>query len=171
MISPSDYYSITKECIYKGERYSIRDNGAIQRHARIGKRHRKDDDIWTFGIPCSQSGYMKIGNEVVHRIVATAFHGEAPTPQHVIDHIDTNRRNNRPENLRWLTRLENVLNNPITRNRIIYCCGSIEVFIKNPAILKEFVNKDPNFEWMQAVSPDEARNAIENLPQFGIRKW
>lgn len=47
--------------------------------------------------------------------IATAFHGEPPSPQYVVDHIDTNCRNNRPENLRWLTRLENALMNPITR--------------------------------------------------------
>ena len=37
-----------------------------------------------------------------------------------IDHIDTNRCNNRKENLRWFTKLENALNNEITRNKIIY---------------------------------------------------
>ncbi|WP_294143305.1 HNH endonuclease signature motif containing protein [uncultured Sanguibacteroides sp.] len=33
---------------------------------------------------------------------------------YVVDHIDTNRQNNRIENLRWLTKLENVLLNPIS---------------------------------------------------------
>ena len=42
---------------------------------------------------------MDIGTEVVHRIVATAFHGEQPSVKHIVDHIDTNRRNNRVENL------------------------------------------------------------------------
>lgn len=27
----------TKTCTYKGERYSVRDNGAVLRHAREGK--------------------------------------------------------------------------------------------------------------------------------------
>ena len=51
----------------------------------------------------------KIGAVVVHRIVATAFHGEQPSEKHIVDHIDTNRRNNRAENLRWITRLDNLL--------------------------------------------------------------
>ena len=101
MVSIDDYNEV-KECDYKEEHYSARDNGAVMRHPREGKRIRKDDNVWTFGKP-------------VHRIVAFAFHGNPPTDQHVVDHIDTNRRNNRPENLRWLTRLENALNNPITR--------------------------------------------------------
>lgn len=50
----------------------------------------------------------------------------------VIDHKDTNKCNNRPENPLWVTRLENALNNPITRNKIKYLCGSIEVFLKIP---------------------------------------
>ena len=46
----NDYREI-KECSYKGEQYSVRDNGAVLRHAREGKRTRKDDDTWTFGKP------------------------------------------------------------------------------------------------------------------------
>jgi len=72
----------------------------------------------------------------IHRIVATAFHGEPPNPQYVIDHIDTNRRNNRAENLRWVTRLENVLLNPVTRNKIEFLCGSIEAFEWQPQNLE-----------------------------------
>lgn len=71
---------------------------------------------------------MEIASVRVHIIVATAFHGPKPTKEHVVDHIDTNRRNNRPDNLRWVTRLENALDNPITRKRIIMRCGSIEAF-------------------------------------------
>ena len=41
-------FSLEKECEYKGELYSVRDNGAVRRHPREGKRLRKDDDVWTF---------------------------------------------------------------------------------------------------------------------------
>ena len=135
MITVDDFYKEIRECTYKGEVYSVRDNGAVMRHSRQGKRIRKYDDVWTFGKIDEKTGYCNIGIERVHRIVAFAFLGDPPTPQHVVDHIDTNRQNNRPENLRWLTRLENALNNQITRARIENICGSIEVFIKNPAIL------------------------------------
>ncbi len=33
-----------RECIYKDEQYAVRDNGAIYRYAREGKRLRKDDE-------------------------------------------------------------------------------------------------------------------------------
>lgn len=156
----------TKTCTYKGECYSVRDNGAVLRHAREGKRKRKYDDVWTFGNPNKHTGYMNFNGEMVHRIVAFAFLGNPPSSQHVVDHIDTNRRNNRPENLRWLTKLENALNNPNTLRKIIHHCGSIEAFVRDPSVLKKHVSKDPNFEWMRTVSPEEALNALKNLERL-----
>lgn len=155
-----------RQCIYKEELYSVRDNGSVLRHSREDMRKRKDDDVWTFGKYDNKNGYAHIGKERVHRIVACAFIGEPPSPQHVVDHIDTNRRNNRPENLRWLTKLENVLLNPITISKIENICGSIETFIENPSILHGHEKTDQNFKWMRAVTAEEARNAFQNLSQW-----
>jgi hypothetical protein len=149
-------------CVYDEEQYSVRDNGAVLRHSRNGKRARPTDDQWTFGKPNSRNGYMHIGSVRIHRIVATAFYGEPPTPEHVVDHIDTNRRNNRPENLRWLTRLENVLLNPITVKRIKIICGNIEAFLENPSKLCNS-RLDPNFEWMRKVSLEEAQACRDRM--------
>ncbi|MDO4932633.1 MAG: HNH endonuclease signature motif containing protein [Prevotellaceae bacterium] len=163
MVSVNDFFHEEKDCIYKEEYYSVRDNGAVMRHAREGKRIRKDDNVWTFGKPNDKTGYMEIAGQRVHRIVAVAFHGNPPTEQHVVDHIDTNRRNNRPENLRWVTRLENALNNPITRAKIENICGSIEVFLANPSVLRGHEDIDSNFTWMRAVSPEEANASLMRL--------
>jgi hypothetical protein len=146
-----------KECTFEGERYSVRDNGAVLRHPREGGRIRAIDNKWTFGKENSANPYLHISGVRVHRIVATAFHGEPQDSRYVVDHIDTNCRNNRPVNLRWLTRLENVLKNPMTRRRVEYLCGSIEAFLDNPALLRD-VSGNPNFEWMRAVTPEEAKN-------------
>ncbi len=150
-------------CEYKGRVYKVRDNGAVCRLHKLGCLASKWDDIWTFGKPNDKTGYMEIAGERVHRIVAFAFHGNPPTDQHVVDHIDTNRRNNRPENLRWLTRLENALNNPITRARIENICGSIEVFLADPSVLCGHERLDPNFHWMRTVTPDEAIISVERM--------
>lgn len=170
MITVDQYFNEVKECIYKGEVYSVRDNGAVMRHSREGKRVRKEDNIWTFGKVDTKTGYNLIGTERVHRIVAFAFLGEPPTAQHVVDHIDTNRQNNRPENLRWLTKLENVLKNPITVARIENICGSIDVFLKNPSILQGHEKIDQNFSWMRAVTPDEAGMAYANLISWAEKR-
>ena len=164
----NDYKEI-KECVYKDEHYSVRDNGAVMRHLREGKKARKDDGVWTFGIKNTQNGYMHFGNANGHRvhiIVATAFYGARDSKVYVVDHIDTNRCNNRAENLRWFTKLENALNNEITRNKIIYICGSIEAFVENPSILRERLVSEPSLEWMRTVTKEEAATAFENLKQY-----
>ena len=149
-----------KECDYKEEHYSVRDNGSILRHAKGGKKSRRLDNIWTFGKLNSSTGYLEYGGERVHRIVATAFHGTPPNSEYVVDHIDTNRQNNRPKNLRWVTRLENILLNEITRTKIEKLTGlPIRAIFSNISILRTF-NLPPNLSWMSTVSKEEAETAL-----------
>lgn len=149
-------------CTFKGETYSVRDNGAVLRHKRENGRLRELDEKWTFGRKSEKRGYMYISSITVHQIVATAFHGSKPTKDHVVDHIDTNRRNNRPDNLRWITRLENILLNPVTIRRIEIAYGSMENFWKDPS--QPLPGKlQPNFDWMRAVTPQEAEESRQRL--------
>ena len=152
-------------CTYKNETYSVRDNGSVLRHPKTGKKPRPTDNKWTFGKYNDKTGYAEIAGERVHRIVAIAFIGNPPSSQHVVDHIDTNRRNNRPENLRWVTKLENILLNPITAKKVEYLCGSIENFLKDPSILRDNAS-DPNFSWMRAVSKEEAAASLERFQNW-----
>ena len=92
-----EIFETEKSCLYRGEKYHVRDNGAIFRCRKENKRKRPLDEKWS------------------------------------VDHIDTNKKNNRPENLRWITRLENILLNPITLSRIIFKYGSIDSFLENPS--------------------------------------
>lgn len=150
------------ECIYKKEKYSVRDNGAVLRHTLEGKRPRPTDNYWTFGKLNNKTGYLEIASVRVHRIIATAFHGDSPTKEHVVDHIDTNKQNNRPDNLRWVTRLENILLNPITSRRIEIVCGSVEAFLSNPSVFRDkFLEQ--NFQWMCNVSKEEAEVSLERM--------
>lgn len=165
MIGVNDDYSVEVTCTYKGETYHVRDNGAVFR-VQKGERKRKYDGFWTFGVKHIENGYMYISQERVHRIVATAFHGEPKSKDLVVDHIDTNRANNRPENLRWVTKLENALNNPITRAKIIYICGSVENFLKDPTVLYMTPVSDKNFGWMRTVSKEEAKISKERLEEW-----
>ena len=120
------------------------------RHPQEGKKPRPLDNKWTFGTINIQKGYTMIGSEPVHRIVATAFLGEAPSKIHVVDHIDINRQNNRPENLRWVIRLENIVLNEITRRKLELLCGcTIDEILSDLSILRN-KNLTPQFEWMRA---------------------
>lgn len=150
------------ECVYKDERYFVRDNGAVLRFPLDIGRPRPTDNKWTFGKLNSKTGYLEIASVRIHRIVATAFHGEPPTKEHVVDHIDTNKQNNRPDNLRWVTRLENILLNPITAKRIELVCGSIEAFLADPSKFRDKF-QEPNYEWMCTVNIQEAQASKERL--------
>jgi len=161
-------YKAEVVCAYGGERYSIRDNGSVLRYPLEGKRQRPNDNSWTLGKLNFKTGYLEIASVRIHRIVATAFHGAPPTKAHVVDHIDTNKQNNRPENLRWVTRLENILLNPITARRIELVCGSVEEFLADPS---KFRNKfqEPNYEWMCTVSIQEAQASKARLLAWAKR--
>lgn len=164
-------YQEERECAYKGEKYLVRDNGAVFRLRKEGASLRKLDEKWTFGVKNNQNGYMYFSGHRIHIIVAIAFWGLRDSKIYVVDHIDTNRCNNRVENLRWLTRLENVLLNENTYNKILYLCGGdINKFIDDPAILRDLADKNPNYSWMRTVTKEEARNAIENIRNLQKRK-
>ncbi len=161
-----DEYREEKCCTYKGEEYLVRDNGAVLRKARPTCRVRKLDNEWTFGKVNVKTGYLEIASERVHRIVAMAFLGDPPTKEHIVDHIDTNRQNNRPDNLRWITRLENVVLNEVTRKRIEYRTGvCIFDFLANPRKYRDCFDS-PDFSWMRSVTEAEAKACLENT-----RNW
>lgn len=164
MVDLKDFKRET-ECVYKNERYSVRDNGSVLRYPIVGKRARPTDNNWTFGKLNTKSGYLEIASARIHRIVATAFHNEPPSKEHVVDHIDTNKQNNRPENLRWVTRLENILLNPITARRIELICGSVEAFLANPSKFRDKF-PEPNYEWMCAVSVEEAHVSLKRMQSW-----
>ncbi len=169
MVNINDYKE-EKACVYKDETYLVRDNGAVLRKSRPNQRVRKLDNEWTFGKVNIKTGYLEIASVRVHRIVATAFHGNAPTNEHIVDHIDTNRQNNRPSNLRWITRLENVVLNEVTRKRIEYRTGvSIYEFLENPAKYRDAF-EDPDFSWMRRVTEEEAKACLENIKRWNEKK-
>lgn len=163
-------YTCEVICEYKGELYSVRDNGAIMRHVREGKKARKLDNVWTFGNKDKEKGYMMISSHRVHIIVAKAFIPGNEDGKMVVDHIDTNRCNNRVENLRWLTRLENVLLNEATLKKVTFLCGGdINKFIENPSCLQDLTGDNQNIMWMRTVTPEEAKKAWERISEWAKR--
>ncbi len=158
-----------KVCFYKDRKYYVRDNGAIYRQCKSDGTIRKWDEEWTFGKFDPITGYMLIGQERVHRIVCSAFHGAPVGEKNVADHIDTNRCNNHSDNLRWVTKLENTLNNPITRAKIELICGSVEAFLNNPNLLYGHESENPNFTWMRAVTKEEAQRSLARWQEWAAK--
>ncbi len=170
MVDMINEYTRETTCEYKGEVYSVRDNGAVMRHLREGKKARKLDNVWTFGTKDKNNGYMMVNQHRVHIIVAKAFIPGNEDGKMVVDHIDTNRCNNRVENLRWLTRLENVLLNEATLKRVTYLCGGdIRKFIDNPSCLRDLTGDNQDIMWMRTVSAEEAKLAWERISAWAKR--
>ena len=147
----------------------MRDNGAVYRRSKEKRTKSKWDEEWTFGKFDPRTGYMLIGQERVHRIVCTAYHGDPIGDRNVVDHIDTNRCNNRPENLRWVTKLENTILNPITRAKIEALFGSVEAFLENPSVLYGHESEDPNFTWMRSVTKEEAERSLKRWNEWATK--
>lgn len=117
------------------DRYEISDYGRVKSLAHIvdtaqatrvsksgkvsgGKRVRKEVEEKILFPEKTSNGYYRVtlfdkfGNKKkirVHQLVAAEFH-ENPDPEHKteVGHIDGNKCNNRADNLRWVTRAENI---------------------------------------------------------------
>lgn len=59
--------------------------------------------------PAFEWEYCDSHNLRVSRLVCASYHGPAPFEGAVVDHIDGNKHNNRPDNLEWVTQAENLL--------------------------------------------------------------
>lgn len=156
---------------FRSDHYLVRKDGAVCRIKRAGKRTRPLDNKWTKGSLCKKSGYMKLSHAPVHQIIATAYHGEKPSPEYVVDHIDTNRLNNRPENLKWVTRDENIRCNPKTLRRVLNKWGSVEALYNDP---NPSAKADPisNRSWMPCEDLYQQEDTIKSLTPIALqRKW
>jgi len=81
--------------------WEVSNYGNVKRNGKIAK------------LNLSPQGYLRTSYGCIHRLVAELF---IPNPDNKpeVDHIDANKLNNHVNNLRWVTKSENMMN-PITR--------------------------------------------------------
>lgn len=164
MIRVDEEYTEERECLYEDKYYRVRNNGAVMRIPSQGKRATKNDNVWTFG-NIDTNGYPAIAGVRIHTIVAKAFLGERPEGL-VIDHIDTIKTNNRPSNLHYVTRFENLVGNPLTRGKIEHVTGlPIEEILKDMSILHN-LTLPQNLTWVKGVSQNEADQIRIKLSRY-----
>ena len=107
--------------------YQISNKGRVKSLKRTVKHSSGGDKIVKERIlkgSCNNNGYIiitlnKNGNKksfAIHNLVAKAFIPNEDNKPYV-DHIDTNKTNNKVDNLRWVTEKENS-NNELTRKHI-----------------------------------------------------
>lgn len=91
--------------VYKDTRYTPM--GALWEISNLGNV-KKNNELYKCYL--SNAGYYKFaGGILLHRAIVELFIGEIPDG-YDIDHIDTNKLNNRIDNLRIVTRKENMGN-------------------------------------------------------------
>lgn len=86
-----------------------------------GLVYRKFNDKLVLCATEIRKGYERVnckGHKTVsvHRLVYETFVGEIPADKE-IDHVDTNKLNNKLDNLKYVTRVEN-MNNPLTKKHM-----------------------------------------------------
>lgn len=119
--------------------------------------------------------YHQVHLLYVHRMVAELF---LPNPDHkpFIDHINTNRLDNRVENLRWVTQTEN-MGNPLTRKKQKDYWSQSEARKRASVKAKAYADKHP--EWKEDLSiklkeyysdPDNRKKHSEIMKNIYIKK-
>lgn len=80
--------------------YEVSSEGRLRRDGRVKAPIRHPRGYVSYGIG-------KRDKQLAHRLVCEAFHGPPPTVKHEVAHNNGRRDDNRAENVRWATPLEN----------------------------------------------------------------
>lgn len=95
--------------------YEVSNNGAVKRKLKlfgVGAgpyiRPRAHKGYKIVNLCLREDSRAIVKNIYVHHLVAEAFVGPRPSPQHGINHKNGIKDDNRPENLEWATQGENV---------------------------------------------------------------
>lgn len=93
----------------------------------------------------------------VHYVVAQVFHGRRPEGL-VIDHIDNDKTNNRPENLRYITTKQNIRRSSYVQQRKKCASWNVAVDEKGYKAYKSFSGKKHYLGWFKTEA--EASKAV-----------
>jgi hypothetical protein len=137
----------------------------VSNHGRIKNRRRITRGTEGVG------GYMMYSGKRVHVLVAETFLGPKPSPEHTVDHIDRDIKNNRVYNLRWASRHEQLMNRDVS----LYTYTQVNGF--NGNVLAIFTNLQEtmvrlNTSWNVVNTTSGKRNwfIYKNITQLRQRR-
>ena len=156
----------------KFARYSVSDTGIVFRDGKELKSHPR-------GVTTKNGGrYLAVNISIyddngkfakqikyyVHRLVAEAFI-ENPNNVSDVDHIDCNKENNHVDNLRWVTRGENMSRNALPEGTIIEKQGKGGG--RNPT---KYIKKDGEWVLIPSERPPWNKGLKLGAPDGSISK-
>lgn len=98
-------------------------------------------------------------NKPVSRLVCRAFNGPPPAENMDCDHINRVRDDNRPENLRWLTRAENLKEREVKRGTCHHASKLTPELVRQIRASKHYRGFDGDFARRHGVSREAVRDA------------
>lgn len=87
-----------------GGRYEISSHGRLRSGGKLIRKPSLNRGGYVRYIVHADKKYTTL---LAHRLVLEYFVGASPSDKHEVNHINNIRTDNRPENLEWVTRLEN----------------------------------------------------------------
>ena len=145
----------SKDISVNGIRVTCYSDGSVEVHSKLGRGR-------SFGYD-NGLGYQRqrVGSPTfkVHELIAMAFLGKKPK-DYDVDHINGNRGDNRPSNLRYVTRSQNLRGHQKVRGKSKY--RGVQVSAKNPKFLVKIgLGKKNNYKQQYLGSfTDEKEAAI-----------
>ena len=139
----------------KFARYSVSDTGKVFKDGKELKSHARGVttkngtryQAVNISIYDDNGKFAKQIKYYVHRLVAEAFI-ENPNNASEVDHIDCNKENNRVDNLRWVTRGENMSRNALPEGTIIEKGAKVKG--RNPS---KYIKKDGEWTLLPSERP------------------
>jgi hypothetical protein len=162
----------SKDITVNGMKVTCYSDGSVEGHGKYRKPR-------SFGsVDSSNYNRKRINNSLynVHDLIARAFLGNRPKGYDV-DHINGNRADNRPSNLRYVTRSQNLRGHQKVRGKSKY--RGVQVSAKNPKFLvkvglgKEHQHKTKYLgsftdEKEAAIARDKFCYEVMNYPLEGL---
>lgn len=108
-----------------------------------------------FGIANGKGGSSNVS---VARAVCEAFHG-APIGRMDVDHINRERHDNRPANLRWVTRSENLRNRVCAHGERHYASRLTEDLVRQIRSASHYRGFDADFARQNGIARETVRDA------------